>query len=125
MCLFHCECCYLLDIHAGMNKENTGNQIGYLLMEYFPLGAVASQLHEFNKLESCGKELKEIQNKMKQSKTNSEFGEHRSKWQTAQNKRDKITNCCYRLVCSIIESLQLFHAQNLIHLDIKGIAIYC
>ena len=61
MCLFHCECCYLLDIHAGMNKEYAGNQIGYLLMEYFPLGAVASQLHEFNKLDSCGKELKEIQ----------------------------------------------------------------
>ena len=103
-----------------MNKDNTGNQTGYLLMEYFPLGAVGSQLHEFNELESCEKELKEIQNKMKESKGNSEFGEHRSKWQTAQNKQDKITNCCYRLVCSIIESLKLFHAQNLVHLDIKG-----
>ena len=103
-----------------MNEEYSGNQIGYLLMEYFPLGAVGSQLREFNELKSCEKELKEIQHKMKESKTNSEFGEHRSKWQTAQSKRDKITNCCYRLVCSIIESLKLFHAQNLVHLDIKG-----
>ena len=89
-------------------------------MEYFPLGAVGSRLCELHELESCEKELKEIQNKMKELKTDKEFGEHRTEWQIAQNKRDKITNCCYRLVCSIIESLKLFHAQNLVHLDIKG-----
>ena len=41
-----------------MNKEYAGDEIDYLLMEYFPLGAVGSQLHEFNELELCEKELK-------------------------------------------------------------------
>ena len=97
--------------------------IGYLLMEYFPLGAVGSRLHEFTKLGSYEEYIEEIQDKMKQSKTDSEFGSHRTKWQTLQAKRDKLTNCCYCLVFSVIESLKHFHAENLVHLDIKGIYI--
>ena len=97
--------------------------IGYLLMEYFPLGAVGSRLREFNELESYERDIEEIQDKMKQSKNDSEFGGHRTNWQTLQAIRDKLTNCCYCLVFSVIESLKHFHAENLVHLDIKGIYI--
>ena len=104
-----------------INKECTGKHRGYLLMEHFPLRDISYSLYEFTELESLEMEIEGIYNKMKESRTDSEFGVHRAKWQAAQRKRDKLNNCCYRLVYSIIESLKLFHEQNLVHLDIKGI----
>ena len=92
-------------------------------MEHFPLRDIRYNLREFSELESLEMEIEGIHNKMKESRTDSEFGVHRTKWQMAQRKQDKLKNCSYRLVYSIIESLKLFHEQNLVHLDIKGIAI--
>lgn len=90
-------------------------------MEYFPLGNISSNLCELNALDSYNKEIEEIEDKMKTLKSDKEFGKCRTKWQTAMGKRDKLTNCCKRLLFGIIKSLELFHAQNLVHLDIKGI----
>jgi len=110
---------------CAKDEKHPFGYTGYLLMEYFPLGNISSNLHELNVLDLYNKEIKEIENKMKTLKNDEEFGKCRIKWQTATGKRDKLIDCCKRLLFDIIESLKLFHAQNLVHLDIKGIYYVC
>ena len=97
---------------------------GYLLMEYFPLGNIRCNLHELKAMDSYNKEIEEIEDIMKTTKSDEEFGRCRLKWQTATRNRDKLTDCCKRLLYGIIESLRYFHLHNLVHLDVKGTDIH-
>ena len=89
-------------------------------MEYFPLGNITSILWELEVLDNYNNEIKRIDKLKKQSQSDEEFGKHRIPWQRATELRDKIVDCCKRLWHGIIDSLKLFHNQNLVHLDIKG-----
>ena len=89
-------------------------------MEYFPLGNITSILGELEALDECNNEIKRIDKLLEQSQSDEEFGKHRSLWQKATKKRNKIMDCCKRLWHGIIDSLKHFHDQHLVHLDIKG-----
>ena len=98
--------------------------IGYLLMEYFPLGNINAIFSELTTLDKYTDDIQQIDKLKLNSQSNEEFGNYRIEWQKAMNMRDKITDCCKRLWRGIIDSLKHFHNQKLVHLDIKGIQLH-
>ena len=84
-------------------EKSPGSYVGYLLMEYFPLGNINSILWELKALDKCKDEIKEIDNCKMRSESNEEFGKYRESWQRAVKLRDKINDCCKHLWHGIID----------------------
>ena len=106
-------------------KAHPCGYIGFLIMEYFPMGNISSNLWEFRRLNNCNSEIKRLEAEMKKQTTKEDFGEYMISWQEAHALKDKTLDCCNRLLCGIYNSLYQFHiVHEMVHLDVKGAQNY-
>ncbi|XP_065896963.1 uncharacterized protein [Dysidea avara] len=113
-------------VHAYLKREcpqtkaHPCGYIGFLIMEYFPMGNISSNLWEFRRLNNCNSEIKRLEAEMKKQTTKEDFGEYMISWQEAHALKDKTLDCCNRLLCGIYNSLYQFHiVHEMVHLDVK------
>lgn len=105
--------------------------IGYLLMEYFPLGSITNSLEKFKQTDQEGlktlsqlsQEIEEIESDMieKEYGTDDEFGKFRHRWCTVKRQKEKVAAWCQHIIQGVIKTISKLHERNLMHLDIKGI----
>lgn len=114
------------------NKLHPYGYIGYLLMEYFPLGSITDNLKKFQRCENdeglktlnqLSQEIEEMEWEMrkKESGTDDEFGKFRHQWCALKGQKDKVAAWCQYIIHGVIETVRRLHERNLTHLDIKGI----
>ena len=117
--------------------------VGYLLMEYFPLGSIKANLRKFQPddqkdyekwlKEEISERLKtinqlsqeiektEIEMEDKGSGTDEEFGEYRQWWCSLRRQKAKVAAWCQHIIRGVMETIRRLHDNGkLMHLDIKG-----
>ena len=114
------------------SKLHPYGYIGYLLMEYFPLGSITDNLKKFQQcknreglktLYQLSQEIEEMECEMrkKENGTDDEFGKFRHQWCALKRQKDKVGVWCQYIIRGVIEAVRRLHNENLTHLDIKGI----
>ena len=126
--------CYIHLVKCEQNKVHPYSYIGYLLMEYFPLGSITDNLKKFQRCENheglktlsqLSQEIEEIEWDMreKESETDEEFGKFRHQWCALKRQKEKVASWCQHIIQGVMETVRRLHERKLMHLDIKG--IYC
>ena len=122
---------YVDIVKCQPSKPQPYGYIGYLLMEYFPLGSIADNLKKFQRgensdesktLHQLSQEIEEIEFLMreKENGTDDEFGKFRHRWCTLQARKEKVAAWCKHILRGVMETIRRLHKINLLHLDIKG-----
>ena len=116
-------------VECQQNEKHPYGISGYLLMEYFPLGGITTQLKKFqpNRKHDCLKslsqlseEIQEVESSMLESVSNDKFGEFKHQWCSLKRQKEKVTAWCKCIIQGVMETIKRLHANNLIHLDVKG-----
>ena len=111
--------------------------IGYLLMEYFPLGSITANLKKFQPGDKGDKgerlktinqlswEVEEVEANMreKESGTDDEFGKYRQWWCSLKRQKEKVAAWCQHIIRGVMETIRRLHKRELMHLDVKGMYI--
>ena len=128
-------CCYGTDLVKCQQTEvHRYGYVGYLLMEYFPLGSITDNLKKFQPgdkhenlktLSQLSQEIEELESDMskKESGTDEEFGKFRYQWCSLRRQKEKVIAWCRHIIQGVMETISKLHEKNLIHLDIKGTKI--
>ena len=121
----------ILIVECQPCKPHPYGYIGYLLMEYFPLGSIADNLKKFQRdenseglktLHQLSQEIEEIESAMREKKrTDDEFGRFRHQWCMLKAQKEKVAAWCQHILRGVMKTVRRLHEMNLLHLDIKGI----
>ena len=130
--MFSCLLLLLLVlVKCHQDKFHPYGYIGYLLMEYFPLGSITTNLRkfqsgEFKTLNQLSEEIEETEADMKEmeSGTDDEFGKYRQKWCSLKRQKDKVAAWCQHIIRGVMETIKRLHEEKLLHLDIKGMYVH-
>ena len=122
---------YINLVKCHPDKFHRYGYIGYLLMEYFPLGSITANLRkfqsgEFKTMNQLSEEIEETEADMKEmeSGTDDEFGKYRQKWCSLKRQKDKVAAWCQHIIRGVMETIKRLHEKKLLHLDIKGMYVY-
>ena len=116
-------------VKCQQNEKHPYGIIGYLLMEYFPLGSITAHLKKFEpnhkhdclkSLSQLSEEIQEVEYEMMKSGSNAKFGEFRDKWCPLKQQKEKVTAWCQGIIQGVMETIKSLHENKLIHLDVKG-----
>ena len=130
--MLHCHgCCYIYLVKCQQSILHPYGYVGYLLMEYFPLGSITDNLKKFqpgNKhgnlktLAQLSQEIEELESDMreKENGTDDEFGKFRHQWCSLQRQKEKVVAWCRHIIRGVMQTIKRLHEKKLMHLDIKG-----
>ena len=129
--MFSCLLLLLLVlVKCHQDKFHPYGYIGYLLMEYFPLGSITANLKKFQddegeKLKTLNQlsweiEKMEADMREKENRTDDEFGKYRKQWCLLKRQKEKVAAWCQHIIRGVMETIRKLHERKLMHLDIKG-----
>lgn len=73
-----------------------------------------------NQLSAAKERLKNVESRMKDTDSSKSWMKRRHAWQTEQSLIDKYCSALKRLIDGAMNSVNVFHNQGMLHLDIKG-----
>ena len=132
--MFSCLLLLLLVlVKCHQDKFHPYGYIGYLLMEYFPLGSITTNLKKFQHdkgerlktLNQLSWEIEKMEADMreKENRTDDEFGKYRKQWCSLKRQKEKVAAWCQHIIRGVMETIRKLHERKLMHLDIKGMSL--
>ena len=131
--LIYYYCCCIDLVKCQQSKVHPYGYIGYLVMEYFPLGSITDNLKRFQPrpgdkheglktLNQLSQEIEELESDMRkeESGTDDDFGKFRDQWCSLKRQKEKVAAWCQYIIRGVMETIRRLHEKKLMHLDIKG-----
>ena len=129
-------------VECQHSKVHPYGYVGYLLMEYFPLGSITANLKKFQPdkkddyerwlktimgerlktINQLSREIEEMEAEMreKENGTDDEFGKYRQQWCSLKRQKEKVAAWCQHIIRGVMETIKRLHDRQLMHLDVKG-----